>query len=142
MVSVVLSHLSSSSPPSRKVLVIDVSGNFSVQVLSSIIKSRILSASKTSGQKVGHGYDPDELEDNVVKCLQMIDIDTVFNITGLWEVLGSIGGSAKENETEMVFIDNSGVLINSLLASSRSEGILISSLTIVANMDISQHTIF
>jgi len=120
--SVVLSHLSSPSPAIRTVLIIDVSGNFSVQLLSSIIRSRILTTLKRGSPNRPDNHDPNELEDKVMKCLQMVDIDTVFDITGLWEVLGAIDGAGKESETELLFVDNLGVLINSLLSSHKSEG--------------------
>jgi len=57
-----------------------------------------------------------------MKCLQMVDIDTVFDIMGLWEVLGSVSERVKESEIEILFVDNLGVLINALLSSSKSEG--------------------
>jgi len=57
-----------------------------------------------------------------MKCLQMVDIDTVFDIMGLWEVLGSVSERVKESEIEILFVDNLGVLINALLSSSKSKG--------------------
>lgn len=93
-----------------------------MQLLSNVIRSRIVADLRTNNQALDGAINPDELEEKVIKCLQMVDIDTVFDITGLWEVLGSIDGGAEENETELVFVDNLGVLISSLLSSSRSEG--------------------
>ena len=118
----VISHLSSASPPSRKALIIDVSGNFSVQLLSNIIRSRILATLEATTPKSNRNHDPSELDEKVIKCLRMVDIDTVFDITGLWEVVGSIGGSVEESETEIIFVDNLGILVNSLLSSNKSEG--------------------
>ena len=122
----VISHLTSASLPSRKALIIDVSGNFSVQLLSNIIRSRILATLEASTPKSNRNHDPSELDEKVIKCLQMVDIDTVFDITGLWEVVGSIGGRVEESETEIVLVDNLGILINSLLSSNKSEGKLVS----------------
>ncbi|KAG9241734.1 hypothetical protein BJ878DRAFT_212749 [Calycina marina] len=121
--SVALSNLTSSTP-TRKALIIDISGNFSVQLLSHIIRSRLLSS-----KLLDPSLAPEKLEEQVISCLETIDIDTVFDITGLWEVLGSLsGGSAKVSEMEIVFIDNLGVLISSLLSDKTEAYDLLSTL--------------
>ncbi|KAH8597900.1 hypothetical protein B0O99DRAFT_702631 [Bisporella sp. PMI_857] len=126
--SVVMSHLEQEGTTSRKALVIDVSGNFSVQLLSDIIRYRLRHATALKGVKRPNFIVPgskidDDLEAKVMQCLQMVDIDTVFDIMGLWEVLGG-GGSERtlfESNTEILFVDNMGVLITSLLSSGKSE---------------------
>jgi hypothetical protein len=68
-----------------------------------------------------------------MKCLQMVDIDTVFDIMGLEEVLESAGEKAKsfhENNTELIYVDNMGLLITSLLSSGKSGGKCVSMQTL------------
>jgi hypothetical protein len=70
-------------------------------------------------------------DEDLQKCLEMVAINRVFDIEGLWEVLGEIGReshSQSENDdggTEIIIIDNMTHLINELFArKERSEGAL------------------
>ena len=133
-----------SQPPKTKATIIDTTGSFPVPLLAKIIKSRILdSRSKTARQAMDNGnhavvedgVDAKEVEEEVRRCLEMVAISRVFDVEGLWEVLGEIGrdseSGVRDDEAmreatgvEMVIVDNMTHLINELFArKERSEGL-------------------
>ncbi|KAF4629267.1 hypothetical protein G7Y89_g8881 [Cudoniella acicularis] len=103
LASILLPHLSTTqrnATPITKATIIDTTGSFPLSLLARILKSRILlSRSATSRQNVETAnYRPvhDENSDapnveEVQRCLEMVAVSRVFDIEGLWEVLGEIG---------------------------------------------------
>lgn len=75
------------------------------------------------------------VDEEVQRCLEMVAISRVFDVEGLWEVLGEVGRDSEEaqglapddhNEEgmEIIIIDNMTHLINELFSrKERSEGI-------------------
>jgi hypothetical protein len=75
------------------------------------------------------------VDEEVQRCLEMVAISRVFDVEGLWEVLGEVGGDSEgaeglapddhnEEGMEIIIIDNMTHLINELFArKERSEGI-------------------
>jgi len=73
------------------------------------------------------------VDEEVRRCLEMVAISRVFDVEGLWEVLGEVGRgsdgstvdddeSLREEGVEMIIIDNMTHLINELFArKERSE---------------------
>jgi len=104
LASILLSNLNPSSErsPEPKATIIDTTGSFPLSLLAQVIKARILSsraASATAAVKTanyaisGQGQEvgDEEVEKDVQKCLEMVAISRVFDIEGLWEVLGEVG---------------------------------------------------
>lgn len=75
-----------------------------------------------------------EIDNDVQRCLEIVDISRVFDVEGLWEVLGEVGRDSEtgdkddeekgyEEGVEMIVIDNMTHLVNELFArKERSEG--------------------
>ncbi|KAF8848676.1 hypothetical protein BDZ45DRAFT_635456, partial [Acephala macrosclerotiorum] len=111
LTSILLSHLSahaSHSPQksNTKATIIDTTGSFPLPLLAQILKSRITTShalqSRNAIQTANHAVSrPDQtfedplvterIERDVQRCLEMVDISRVFDIEGLWEVLGEVG---------------------------------------------------
>jgi hypothetical protein len=68
-----------------KITIIDTTGSFPLGLLARVITSRILA----SGNQPGGNTD-----EEVKRCLEMVAISRVFDIEGLWEVLGDISHSS------------------------------------------------
>ncbi|TAQ84654.1 hypothetical protein B7494_g7033 [Chlorociboria aeruginascens] len=91
-------------PPPPRAIVIDTSGSFPISLLASILKARLiqqirdddLGASHSNGKK----WSEEEVEKEVSRLLEMVAISRVFDIEGLWEVLGEVGAQ-KSNSEEM-----------------------------------------
>lgn len=129
-----------------KATIIDTAGSFPISFLAKILKSRILdSKPKTARQTVDtgnsavneDGVDGKAVDENVQRCLEMVAISRVFDVEGLWEVLGDVGQDSEsdaandeemremgdENGVEMIIIDNMTQLINELFTrKERGEG--------------------
>ena len=86
-----------------------------------------------------YAVDEQGVNEEVLRCLEMVAISRVFDIEGLWEVLKEVGqdsetdstddegvreeSTGNENGVEMIIIDNLTHLINELFArKERSEG--------------------
>lgn len=76
------------------------------------------------------------VDDDVHRCLEMVAISRVFDVEGLWEVLGEVGrdcvgdeGTSEdkyEEGMEVIIIDNMTQLINELFArKEKGEGRLL-----------------
>ncbi|KAH6710930.1 hypothetical protein BKA61DRAFT_106528 [Leptodontidium sp. MPI-SDFR-AT-0119] len=96
------------SPPKTKATVIDTTGSFPLALLASVLKSRLLEAQSLSVQNSiktgnhavqnpisrddasGTESEKDEVDDQVQRCLEMVAISRVFDIEGLWEVIGEV----------------------------------------------------
>ncbi|KAI9056025.1 hypothetical protein LZ554_000957 [Drepanopeziza brunnea f. sp. 'monogermtubi'] len=90
-----------SSKPGTKATIIDTTGSFPLALFYSILRSRILANRSQSAQntvkpgnhpvqrpsKDGGGTD---IDTDLQRCLEMVAISRVFDIEGLWEVLGEI----------------------------------------------------
>ncbi|KAG0651375.1 hypothetical protein D0Z07_1636 [Hyphodiscus hymeniophilus] len=144
---ILISHLSfslaeSSQPPKTRATIIDTTGSFPITLLAKILKAQILDTkTKTARQSIDDGnyavfnntVNEKEADDQVRRCLEMVAISRVFDIEGLWEVLGEVGKSSDsgaaddesmsdEDGVEIVIIDNMTHLINELFArKERSE---------------------
>lgn len=158
LASILLLHLSADIPPkaNTKAIVIDTTGSFPIPLLASIIKSRIVSnqdarsrrEATTGNYEVGGGEKIDHLEvdRDVQSCLEMVAISRVFDLEGLWEVLGEVGRDScsgdeatvsdlagadqaeevaeegheedrpRDEGTELVIIDSMGHIINELFS--------------------------
>ena len=114
-----LSHLSESPSISRDLtssglkqrgLVIDTNGSFDIRLLAKIIKFRILTNQQSHNRrnvslsnygsiqlKEATEESMVEVDQQVELCLEMVAISRVFNIEGLWEVLGELGRSTIQN---------------------------------------------
>ncbi|KAJ5053942.1 uncharacterized protein L3040_000232 [Drepanopeziza brunnea f. sp. 'multigermtubi'] len=90
-----------SSKPGTKATIIDTTGSFPVALFYSILRSRILANRSQSAQNTGKpGNHPvqrptkdgggTDLDADLQRCLEMVAISRVFDIEGLWEVLGEI----------------------------------------------------
>lgn len=106
LASILLSHLllESDQQSKTKATIIDTTGSFPLQLLARVLKSRITTshslstrtANQTANHPISRPNQSKEVEDEAVinkevqQCLQMISITRVFDIEGLWEVLGEI----------------------------------------------------
>ncbi|KAH7336213.1 hypothetical protein BKA65DRAFT_479133 [Rhexocercosporidium sp. MPI-PUGE-AT-0058] len=97
-----------SSPPKTKATIIDTTGSFPLALLASVLKSRLLEAQSLFAQnsiKTGNyavqtpevredenGREGEKLnvDGQVQKCLEMVAISRVFDVEGLWEVIGEL----------------------------------------------------
>jgi hypothetical protein len=104
LVSILLYNLASSSNPSSKpsATIVDTTGSFPVSLLAKVLRARIISsrAASTTAAVQTANYDisgqslavtDEEVEKGVQRCLEMVAISRVFDIEGLWEVLGEVG---------------------------------------------------
>ncbi|KAH7418108.1 hypothetical protein BKA64DRAFT_716890 [Cadophora sp. MPI-SDFR-AT-0126] len=104
-----LPSTSKSRPAKPKATIIDTAGSFPLALLASVLKSRLLEARSLSAQnavqtgnhavqepkntKSGAGIDGKDKEfvdEQVQQCLEMVAISRVFDIEGLWEVIGEV----------------------------------------------------
>ncbi|CZT03314.1 uncharacterized protein RAG0_10110 [Rhynchosporium agropyri] len=99
-------HQSTSQPPRTKAIIIDTSGSFPLPLLASVLKSRLLeiqsqkaqNAVKTGNHAVkvsepskdARGAGSGGVDDEVQKCLEMVAVSRVFDVEGLWEVIGEV----------------------------------------------------
>ncbi|KAL2069041.1 hypothetical protein VTL71DRAFT_15379 [Oculimacula yallundae] len=99
-------HVSPSSPPKTKATIIDTTGSFPLALLASVLKSRLLEIQALAAQnaiKTGNyavqesgksavltGKNGVEIDEQVQKCLEMVAISRVFDVEGLWEVIGEV----------------------------------------------------
>ncbi|KAE8442349.1 hypothetical protein EG329_003420 [Mollisiaceae sp. DMI_Dod_QoI] len=96
----------SKSSPRTKATIIDTTGSFPLSLLAQILKSRITNShaltSRNAVQTANHIVSPldqpredavstEKIEQEVQRCLEMVAISRVFDIEGLWEVLGEVG---------------------------------------------------
>jgi hypothetical protein len=104
LVSILLYNLASPSNPSSKpsATIVDTTGSFPVSLLAKVLKARIISsrAASTTAAVQTANYDisgqslavtDEEVEKGVQRCLEMVAISRVFDMEGLWEVLGEVG---------------------------------------------------
>ncbi|PBP22400.1 hypothetical protein BUE80_DR006775 [Diplocarpon rosae] len=88
--------------PTSKAIVIDTTGSFPLALLLSVLKSRILANhSQCTHSAVENGIHwvnrpgQDEtgisVDEEAQRCLEMVALCRVFDVEGLWEVLGEIG---------------------------------------------------
>jgi hypothetical protein len=92
--------------------VIDTTGSFPISLLAQVLKLRIISSRATSAIKAVQTANyaiagqqqtvtDEEVEKDVQRCLEMVAISRVFDIEGLWEVLGEVGrGSTSYDESD------------------------------------------
>ncbi|RKF62669.1 hypothetical protein OnM2_031029 [Erysiphe neolycopersici] len=85
----------SAPQPLTKAIIIDSTGSFPLTLLVTILKSRIIANHHhNSSNHCDHGtHRDDESFANVVdhqiqRCLEMVNISRIFDLEGLWEVLG------------------------------------------------------
>ncbi|KAH6667532.1 hypothetical protein B0J14DRAFT_489444 [Halenospora varia] len=104
LASILIPHLSSAKPvPNGKInaTIIDTTGSIPLPLLAKILKSRILESRSASSLRnvttanyqlaQNEKVEEEDVDEEVVRCLEMVTISRVFNIEGLWEVLGEIG---------------------------------------------------
>ncbi|KAK0112968.1 hypothetical protein ONS95_014682 [Cadophora gregata] len=116
LASALLVHLSGPSTtksrsPRTKVTIIDTTGSFPLALLASVLRARFLEAYSLATQNAvntgnyavrepktsenGTRMDMSEkesanIDEQVQKCLEMVAISRVFDIEGLWEVIGEV----------------------------------------------------
>ncbi|PBP26448.1 hypothetical protein BUE80_DR002686 [Diplocarpon rosae] len=97
--SALLPQLSSPKPTS-KAIIIDTTGSFPLALLLSVLRSRILAhhpqCSPNAVEDGSHPANGQEetgisVEEGAQRCLEMVAICRVFDVEGLWEVLGEVG---------------------------------------------------
>lgn len=95
LASALLSHLPSTSQDNQRIstvaTIIDTVGSFPLTLLAQILKSRIATSHAHSVQPDENQLDKVKIEQLLQQCLEMVAISRVFDIEGLWEVLGEIG---------------------------------------------------
>ncbi|PVH85020.1 hypothetical protein DL98DRAFT_511953 [Cadophora sp. DSE1049] len=105
---------SRSQPPKTKATIIDTTGSFPLALLASVLKSRLLEARSLSAQNAvesgNHAVqepatskDDSGIDEQVQQCLEMVAISRVFDIEGLWEVIGEVdyvGSSSTPGQNE------------------------------------------
>lgn len=95
---------SASSIP--KATIIDTVGSFPIPLLASILTARIKARQDADfrDQSTKGDYEAPETDnvgkdvDLVQKCLEMVAITRVFDVEGLWEVLGEIGRGSDDGD--------------------------------------------
>lgn len=93
-----LSHSSSPTPRITKASIIDTTGSFPLPLLASILKARVKLERESKLRKradTGNYESPktphtEEDSKQIQKCLEMVAISRVFDLEGLWEVLGEV----------------------------------------------------
>jgi hypothetical protein len=88
---------------SSKAMIIDTTGSFPLSLLARVLKSRItmvqVLSARTANQTANYQltdqstdfYIAGQIDADVQRCLEMVAISRVFDVEGLWEVLGEVG---------------------------------------------------
>lgn len=119
LASILVSHLRSPASISPKIIsraiIIDTTGSFPLALLAKVLKARLAAANaKTAraGNQTGNFEEveidiknTDDVDADVQKCLEMVAISRVFDIEGLWEVLGEVGRDSRDVENDTVETD-------------------------------------
>lgn len=93
-----LSHISKDTTPDLRATIVDTTGSFPLAMLAKVLESRII-ASRASPDPVDRNTKTD-IDGDVQRCLEMVGISRVFDLEGLWEVLGEVGRASDDFERE------------------------------------------
>ncbi|RKF72585.1 hypothetical protein GcM3_097024 [Golovinomyces cichoracearum] len=90
--SILIAHVkaSPSQAPLTKAIIIDSTGLFPLNLFASILKSRLIAEDISSASDI-YGADHDRYIttcNQMRRCLEMVKISRIFDIDGLWEILG------------------------------------------------------
>ncbi|POS85935.1 hypothetical protein EPUL_004091 [Erysiphe pulchra] len=95
--SVLIAQLKVSKPssvPCTRAIIIDSTGSFPLTLLVTILKSRIIANQQISSSH-NNGIQRDDesatVDHQIQRCLEMVNISRIFDLEGLWEVLGETG---------------------------------------------------
>ncbi|TQS36839.1 hypothetical protein Golomagni_02701 [Golovinomyces magnicellulatus] len=90
--SILIAHVkaSPSQTPLTKAIIVDSTGLFPLNLFVSILKSRLIAENASSTSDI-HGSNQDKYIttcNQMRRCLEMVNISRIFDIDGLWEILG------------------------------------------------------
>jgi len=115
LATILISHLNPTSKSSKKpktcATIIDTTGSFPLSVLAQILRSRILESRLASSRRdnqsgnyevTNPASEEPDVSGEVQICLEMVALSRVFDIEGLWEVIGEVGRDSKSNSSTVV----------------------------------------
>merc|ERR1711964_376880 len=111
--------LGPSNSPKIKATIIDTTGSFPLALLASVLSTRLLEARSLSVQnavKTGNHAvqepaprrDDVDIDGQVHQCLEMVAISRVFDVEGLWEVIGEVDHAVSSSSPGLDGEDGNG----------------------------------